>query len=374
MNVLITGGSGFIGKALINAIDPDVGIICIDSLDPQVHAKEREFSAAIKERAQCVKADIRDVDKYISYISTADIVVHLASQTGTGQSQYERAHYVGHNVEGTAALLDAMYKYGQNISKIVLSSSRAVYGEGSILSSRNGVVQGKREIGDLEKGNWEPKGIDGSPGTVVRMSEGHECRPTSIYGYTKHWQEILFHKYAQETGANISIFRIQNAYGPGQDVHNPYTGIIGLFASQIIRGEEVELFEDGRMIRDFVFVEDVANIINYSIKSAALSPSILNIGTGDGVSLISLVNIISSLLNKELIVNISGRFRLGDVRYAVADTSNLKEWYGPCSLTNINDGLQRYLKWFVLQEPLSKDRIADSLKELEYSGMLRVAR
>jgi dTDP-L-rhamnose 4-epimerase len=188
-----------------------------------------------------------------------DVIVHLAAQTGTGQSMYRPADYVQHNVEGTARLLELVSKRGRRVRRIVLASSRAVYGEGRFRDREGNISQGNRRTTDLLAGHWEIYDASGAALESLPASETDPVLPASVYGLTKAWQEQLVSHFGGVTGVEFVILRLQNVYGPNQQLGNPYTGIVGRFASQMKQSGEVELFEDGRMTRDFVYVDDVVD-------------------------------------------------------------------------------------------------------------------
>lgn len=370
MKILMTGGAGFIGKWLVRNLPAEAEIIIVDSLDPQVHRTRTEFPDELLSRATCLKADIRYPDAYLEAIEGTDVVVHLASQTGTGQSMYEMSRYIQQNVEGTTRLLEAISQLKQKPHRIVLSSSRAVYGEGAFTDGTSILYSQGRRVEDLQSGRWEVYRDNGQPLSALPMREDYLPQPTSIYGLTKLWQEQLVENYAKTHQLDYVIFRLQNVYGPEQELHNPYTGIIGIFTSLITQKGEVELFEDGEMTRDFVFVNDVAIALRNAIYSAGSLSQILNVGSGQATSLVELVKQIAATAGKDLKINYSGRFRVGDIRHAVADMSRYLTLFQDWQPTSLQAGLTEYWNWYVQQDPLSSRSLIDSLKEMEEKKLL----
>lgn len=370
MKILITGGAGFIGKWLIEKIPSNHEIIIVDSLDGQVHKESQDFSPELKARAICIKADVQSIETHEEVLQGIDIVIHLAAQTGTGQSMYEISKYVQHNANGTAKLLEFVSKLKHKPQRIILSSSRAVYGDGAYTDGHKIHYPRRRSIENLQKGIWDVVGSQGEKLKSLPMREDQLTKPTSVYGWTKLWQEQLLQNYCESHNIDLVTLRFQNVYGPKQELGNPYTGIIGIFANAIAQENSLELFEDGLATRDFVFVEDVADVVVKCALYKRPISSIINVGTGQAVTLIDVVETIANLLNKPAIYKISGRFRVGDVRHAIADMSRYKTMFGEWMPTSLKAGLLQYLKWYLLQEPLNESVLQESFQQMERTGLL----
>jgi len=371
MKILITGGAGFIGKWLVERLPQDFEIIVLDSLDPQVHTKSQDFTPELKSRAQCIKADIQDIANYKEIIEGTDVVVHLVAQTGTGQSMYEISRYVQDNANGTAKLLELISTLSHKPSRVVLSSSRAVYGDGAYTDGNSVLYPKGRNLENLQRGIWEVCSADGEILKPLPMRETYLTKPTSVYGLTKLWQEQLLEISCESQAIDLVTLRFQNVYGPKQELGNPYTGIIGIFTNAISQGNPLELFEDGLVTRDFVFVADIADAIIKSVTSEKILNTTINVGSGQAVTLIDVVETIADLLGKKADYKISGRFRIGDIRHAVADMSHYESQLGTWQPTSLKDGLSQYLEWYLHQDPLSPQVLQDSLKEMERKGLLQ---
>ena len=370
MKILITGGAGFIGKWLIEKMPPDVEVVIIDSIDEQVHRKSQDFAPELIARAKCIKADVQNIGDYREAIAGTDVVIHLAAQTGTGQSMYEISRYVQQNANGTAKLLELISSLDRKPRRMVLSSSRAVYGDGAYTDGKSVLYSQGRSLENLQKGIWEVCGSDGEPLTSLPMQETHLTKPTSVYGLTKLWQEQLMENYCESQGIDLVTLRFQNVYGPKQELGNPYTGIIGIFTNAIVQGNRLELFEDGMVTRDFVFVGDVAEAV---IKCATYEQplnAIINVGSGEAVTLIDVVETIAEVIGKKAEYTISGRFRVGDVRHAIADMERYKTLLGEWKPTSLKDGIAQYLEWYLGEEPLEQSTLEASLREMEQKGLL----
>lgn len=370
MKILVTGGAGFIGKWVIDSLPTDTEIVIIDSLEPQVHKTSQDFAPELKARAICIKDDVQHIEAYRDVIEGTDTVIHLASQTGTGQSMYELSKYVQHNVNGTAKLLELISSLHHKPRRIVLSSSRAIYGEGAYTDDKEIYYPKGRNLQDLKQGRWEVYSARGEQLSMLPMRETQLPNPTSVYGLTKLWQEQLLQNYCESQNIDSAILRFQNVYGPKQELGNPYTGIIGIFTNAVVQGNTVELFEDGLMTRDFVFVKDVAEAVVRCVFYEKSLDAVINIGSGKAVTLLELVQTLAQLTKKEEKIIVSGRFRLGDIRHAVADTNALTKIFGEWTPTSLEEGLAQYLNWYLQQSPVDKTALELSLAEMEQKGLL----
>jgi dTDP-L-rhamnose 4-epimerase len=370
MKILITGGAGFIGKWLIEKMPSEVEVVIIDSLDEQVHRKSQDFAPELIARAKCIKADVQNIGDYREAIAGTDVVIHLAAQTGTGQSMYEISRYVQQNANGTAKLLELISSLDRKPRRMILSSSRAVYGDGAYTDGKSVLYSQGRSLENLQKGIWEVCGPDGEPLTSLPMQETHLTKPTSVYGLTKLWQEQLMQIYCESQGIDLVTLRFQNVYGPKQELGNPYTGIIGIFTNAIVQGNRLELFEDGMVTRDFVFVGDVAQAVIQCATYEQPLNSIMNVGSGEAVTLIDVVETIADVIGKKAEYTISGRFRVGDVRHAIADMERYKTLLGEWTPTSLKEGIAQYLEWYLGEEPLEQAALEASLQEMEQKGLL----
>ena len=374
MKVLITGGAGFIGKWIVEKLPISTEVVIVDSLDPQVHKASQIFVSELQKRAICIQADVRDIEAYRDAAEGTDVIIHLVAQTGTGQSMYEMSKYVQHNVDGTAKLLELVSDLKQKPRRIILSSSRAIYGEGAFADGSTSYYTKGRRLHELQQNIWEVCNEQGEPLCPLPMQETQLANPTSVYGFTKLWQEQLIQSYCENQNIDAVVFRFQNVYGPKQELGNPYTGIIGIFTNSIVQRDRVELFEDGLMSRDFVFVGDVAQaVVQATFHEQPLS-SIINIGSGRATTLKALVETVAQLTDKQPTIEISGRFRVGDIRHAVADMRRYESLLGGWNPTSLEQGLRQYLDWYLAQTPPSEASLQASLAEMEQKGLLQTSK
>ena len=374
MKILITGGAGFIGKWLVEKLPSDVEIVIIDLLDGQVHCTAQEFAPELTARAQCIQADVQTIADHRNMIEGTDVVIHLAAQTGTGQSMYEISKYVQHNANGTAKLLELISNLDHKPHRVVLSSSRAVYGDGAYTDGNAILYPKGRSLEQLQQGVWEVCDTKETPLKPLPMRESHLTKPTSVYGLTKLWQEQLLQIYCESQAIDLVTLRFQNVYGPKQELGNPYTGIIGIFTNAIVQSSHLEIFEDGLMTRDFVFVGDVVDAVIQCATYDQPLNTIINVGSGDAVTLLDVVETIADVINQPADYTISGRFRVGDVRHAVSDMSQYKTLLGNWKPTSLKDGIAQYLEWYLRQPPLEQSTLQASLQEMEQKGLLLTKR
>lgn len=321
--ILITGGAGFIGSALSHLIADhySLPIVAIDNLHPQVHPG-RVRPAELHDSVELIVADVCERATWQEFLSTwrPSIVVHLAAETGTGQSLSEASRHAHVNVTGTTAMLDAMVAVNHVPKRIVLSSSRAVYGEGT-WSTADGALfnPGQRPKAMLDAAQWDFENADALPFVATRTP----TNPTSIYGATKLAQEHIIRSWALSFGAEVAILRLQNVYGPGQSLDNPYTGIVSLFSRLARVGKSIPLYEDGLMRRDFIFISDVARALLAAMRDPAANGDIFDIGYGRTTTIADVADLISAHYAAPE-PHVCGKYRNGDVRHAACEVDHAR--------------------------------------------------
>jgi dTDP-L-rhamnose 4-epimerase len=257
-------------------------------------------------------------------VARPDVVIHLAAETGTGQSLTESSRHGSVNVVGTTNLLDACTRSGVIPETIVLTSSRAVYGEGAWVDESDGSVfhPDQRSPENLAAGRWDPPSPSGAPSRPLPNEAGvTEPRPTNVYAATKLAQEHLVSAWCKSMGASSQILRLQNVYGPGQSPTNSYTGVLTFFAVRAVAGETIEVFEDGDIGRDFVFVDDVVTAVT-AAATAGPQSSLADVGSGTRSTILEAAQLIAASANAPDPV-ITGAYRLGDVRSAWASATSV---------------------------------------------------
>jgi dTDP-L-rhamnose 4-epimerase len=374
MNVLITGGSGFIGTHLARRLLREgCRVSVLDNFNPQVHGNSHDLAPDLAGKITLYRADIRDKDVLGRALRGQDVIAHLAAETGTGQSMYEVSRYEQVNLGGTANLLEILFNdSSRSVKNIVLASSRAVYGEGKYRCKCEGVVYPRgRRMEDLRSGLYEPRCPNcGEPCEAVPTGEDSPFQPASFYGLTKQGQEQMILMFARVMGISAFALRYQNVYGPGQSLKNPYTGILAIFANQARANQPIYVFEDGKASRDFVYVGDVVEATWRCISSTDSSLEVINVGSGCRTTIAEVANEVVSVLAGTSRVEINGSFREGDIRHNCADIGKAKSLIGFEPQWKFRDGLREFLHWTQSQE-IHPSAYESSLLESRERGVLR---
>lgn len=303
MKILITGGAGFIGTHLVNKLKNEHEIIVFDNFLEQVHGK-------LLKKIEGVRYVIGDVTKIedweIAMSSNPDIIIHLASDTGTGQSMDEIVRYCNTNIMGTSIMIDILNKKENNVKKVILSSSRAVYGD---------------ENNSISNCNINPK---------------------SVYGVTKLTQELLI-----KTSLRVpyTILRYQNVYGDGQSLNNQYTGIISIFSKKLQKNETIEIYDQGIPTRDFIYVGDIVELTSECIFNKKSDNKIYNVGTGESIKILDVANKLKELYESESKIEITSFHRDGDVIHAIGDVSETFKDLNWSYKYSLNYGLNKIVEW-----------------------------
>ena len=347
--VLVTGGAGFIGSALSHRLAGKARRwVVLDNLHPQVHPNA-ERPNSLSPWAELVVGDVTDPAAWDTLLADVrpDIVVHLAAETGTAQSLHEATRHAEVNVVGTTVMLDALGRAGIVPSHFVLSSSRAVYGEGEWKRADGSTFfPGQRSHAQFESGEWDFDGSVPIPSAAGRTWPA----PTSVYGGTKLAQEHILSAWTGSHDTGLTILRFQNVYGPGQSLINPYTGIVSLFSQMARRGESIPLYEDGRITRDFVYIDDVAD----SLASVILDPPEgkaprFDIGSGIGTTIRELAEAIARYHGAPE-PHVTGAYRDGDVRHAECDISRATAELPWAPQWSVERGLGALQDWIAAQD------------------------
>ncbi|VFR50062.1 UDP-glucose 4-epimerase [plant metagenome] len=372
--ILITGGAGFIGSHLARHLLADgMHLRILDPLAPQIHGalpQAGELDWLNEERIEFVRASVTDRRAVEAALEDVTHIVHLAAETGTGQSMYEVARYNEVNSQGTAVLLDVLAnRRDLAVKQIVLASSRSVYGEGAYVCPACGdaagrVFPGARLAAQLEAHRWEPV-CPHCGGTLLAVPtrEDDPVRPASIYAATKYAQEDLVRIACESLGMGYAILRFQNVYGEGQSLKNPYTGILSIFSTRIRRGLDLPIFEDGLESRDFVHVDDVARAVHACLRAGEPIDRIINVGSGVGTSVMEVARQLVLSLGIEVPVRVTAQYRLGDIRHNVADITRLAELLPGGPRVGLAEGLDRFAAW-VRTQPLPEDGLDRANAEL----------
>ena len=330
-NILITGGAGFIGSKLsLYLIDKGYAVTVLDCLSKQIHGENPEENSPLFQsvfgKVNFIKGNIRNRKDIEKAIEGQDAVIHLAAETGTGQSMYEIEKYANVNISGTALLLDVLVNQEHSVKKFILASSRAVYGEGKYINSKSEFVYPEnRNWDEMRKRNFQMSDEKGGILEAVATDENSKLHPTSFYGVTKLQQEQMVKMVCSSIGIDFVILRYQNVFGIGQSLLNPYTGILSVFSTQILNGKSINVFEDGLPTRDFVNVDDTVEATVRSLELDSANNETINVGTGIATAILTVAELLSKNYQKNTEINISGDFRIGDIRHNFADLSRMKK-------------------------------------------------
>ena len=340
---LVTGGAGFIGCALSRVLpDHFDRVVAMDNLHPQIH-EQAVRPADLDERVELVRADVTSASDWDSLLGDLKptVIIHLAAETGTGQSLTEATRHASVNVVGTTEMLDALVRHDSLPEKIVLTSSRAVYGEGAWTDSSGELTYpGQRTAAMLSAGVWDFPGLTPTSFESSRVVPA----PTSIYGSTKLAQEHVLTSWCLAMNVVPVLYRLQNVYGPGQSLTNPYTGIVSFFAQRAKAGEVIPVYEDGEIIRDFVFIDDVVSALVQGMLHSGATRHPYDIGSGEKTSIMTLARIIAGHYGAPE-PEINGMYRNGDVRAASCDISSATEALGWTPQVMVKEGVERLCAW-----------------------------
>jgi dTDP-L-rhamnose 4-epimerase len=374
--ILITGGAGFIGSRLaVELASRGHEVVVLDNLAPQIHGDYPERSPLFRRLAgkvRFVRGDVTSREDLLGALSGVGTVVHLAAETGTGQSMYAIRHYAQVNVGGTALLLDLIANERLPIERLLVASSRAIYGEGKYRCAEHGVLYPHaRSAEAMARGQFEHRcPVCGQTLQMLPTDEDSALRPSSVYGITKLTQEQLVLTVGQALGISALAFRFQNVFGPGQSLSNPYTGILSIFSTRLRQNKPINIFEDGLETRDFVYIDDVVAALCSGVESARPIVDVLNVGSGVATSVLSVAHKLKDLLGGESTIAVSGQYRVGDIRHNVADIRKIAGGLGFAPSVTFDVGLERFVDW-VRGEAVGIDRYEQSLAELKAKGLFK---
>ena len=373
-NILITGGAGFIGSRLCEKLfDKGYNITVLDNLSAQVHGNdESALFEKIKDKCTFIKGDVCNKEIWPVALKDQDILIHLAAETGTGQSMYELSKYNNVNIMGTTNMLDCLAKDNHSIKKIIIASSRAIYGEGKYICSVHGPTYPlERSELLMRKGDFDLKCIICDIDLqLVGTDEKSKINPLSIYAVNKYCQEMMVMLMGKTLNIPTVSLRYQNVYGPGQSLSNPYTGIISIFSTRLLNGNNLDIYEDGLESRDFVFIDDAVDATILCMQSANADGEIFNIGTGKNITVIEVAESLIRLLDSQGKTSTVGKYRLGDIRHNYADITKIHKILGYSPKYSFQDGLAEFVKW-VQNQKIVEDNYEESIKELKDKGLIR---
>lgn len=375
--VLITGGAGFIGSHIaLKLIEKGYEVTVLDNLLEQIHGADPDKTSplycSIKDKVRFIKGDVCNQKLLWNALEDADYVIHLAAETGTGQSMYEIKRYIDVNIGGTALLLDLLTNKKNHVKRVVVAESRAIYGEGKYYCEKCGnVYPTERKDEDMTKGDFEchcPK--CGGKVKLVATTEDSAIHPSSVYGIGKQVQGQLVHLICKNIGIESVSFRYQNVYGPGQSLTNPYTGILSIFSNRIKSHKGINIFEDGKETRDFVYINDVVDATIAGMEVPEANGHVFNVGTGIATDVLTVAQTLCKHYGIEVPLTVSGNYRLGDIRHNYADITLAKQILGFQSKWTFDAGIKQFTDW-VNRQDLQTDNYEASLEEMKKKGLFK---
>ena len=376
-NILITGGAGFIGSNIaLKLIEKGYNVTVLDSLSKQIHGDNPETTSplylSIKDKVNFVKGSVFSREDWIKVLPGQNAIIHLAAETGTGQSMYEIEKYVNTNIGGTALMLDILTNTKHSVKRVVVAESRAIYGEGKYHCPKCGdVYPSERKDEDMAKGDFECKCPKcGGEVKLVATTEDSAIHPSSVYGIGKQVQGQLVHLVCKSIGVDSVSFRYQNVYGPGQSLSNPYTGILSIFSTRIKNGNGINIFEDGKETRDFVYIDDVVDATILGLEVPEANGHVFNVGTGVATDVLTVANTLCEKYGINVPITVSGNYRLGDIRHNYADITAARKILGFEPKWNFSDGIEQFTRWVNLQN-VHEDKYEASIEEMKKKGLYK---
>lgn len=368
MRILVTGGAGFIGSHLTDALlATGHSVRILDSLEEQVHGgKKPDY---LNTSAEFVQGDVRDDAAWDVALKDMEVVIHCASAVGVAQSQYEVRKYVDVNVGGTAILLDRIANGAFRPKKLLIPTSMTSYGEGAYQCAEHGIVRpGLRPEAQLKERAWEPRCPEcHSPCAPVPIAEDAERSSGTIYALSKNMQEDMSLAIGRTYGVPVTAFRLFNVYGTRQSLSNPYTGVAAIFLSRLKNGNAPVVYEDGAQSRDFISVHDVVAAFLAALHTDAGDGQVCNLGSGTPTSIVEVARVLAKLLDVAIEPTVAQEGRKNDVRHCIADITKAKRLFGWEPKVSFEQGMRELVEWSASQEAV--DRFDDAAKELRAKGL-----
>ena len=366
--VLITGGAGFIGRAVtFELLRRGHSVRILDSLIEQVHGDRRRPDDLPKE-AELIVGDIRNRDVVTRAVQDVDSVIHLAAEVGVGQSMYAVERYTSVNETGSAVLFEALIE--NRVRRVVTASSMSIYGEGLYQNADGALVEdAERRPRTSTAQGWDPTDRMGRPLKPVATPEWKRPSLASIYALGKYVQERQTLVMTQAYGMEGTCLRLFNVYGPGQALSNPYTGVLAIFSSRLLNGQRPMIFEDGEQRRDFIHVSDVARAFAEALVHPSAAGEVFNIGSGVDRSVTDVARSIARALHRnDLNPAIAGKARIGDIRHCFCDGTKAAETLGFRATKDFDEGLAELAQW--VGQQTADDRVDEARAELEAKGLV----
>jgi dTDP-L-rhamnose 4-epimerase len=369
LKVLVTGGAGFIGSHLVDALLAEGHAVrVLDDLEPQIHGGDG-WPAYLNSQSERMRGDVRDPDAVRRALDGVEVVFHQAAAVGVGQSMYEIARYVSLNSLGAAVLLEEIAR-ARRVERMVVASSMSIYGEGLYVDADGNPAHPQlRSDAQLQRRDWELCDARGRALRPLPTPETKPIQPTSVYAVTKRDHEELFLSVGAAYGIPTVALRYFNVYGSRQALSNPYTGVAAIFSARLLNRKPPLVTEDGLQSRDFVHVSDIARANLLALRCEAAGGRVYNVGTGRPTTVRRIGELLAARLGLEIQPEITGRFRAGDIRHCIADISRARAELGFEPRVALEDGIDEVIEF--VREASAEDRVEQATRELAQRGLIR---
>ena len=372
--ILIIGGAGFIGSNITAKLFKNGYTVTIfDSFSPQIHGdkKNSQLYKSVKDIANVITGDVCNKKDWLNIIKGHDAVIYLAAETGTAQSMYEITKYNQTNILGLSNFYENLITSKHSLKKIIIASSRSIYGEGKYYSEKYGFVYpSSRNKKDLLNQDFNVKcSISKLNLQAVATDEESKINPSSIYAISKYQQEQISFLMGKTLDIPTIALRYQNVYGPGQSLTNPYTGILSVLSTRILNNNDIDIYEDGNQSRDFVYIDDVVEATILALERDTEN-KIFNVGSGTPTTVYDVAKILKEVYNSNVNIKISNNFRIGDIRHNYADLTKISSELGFEPKIGFRDGINRFVKWVKTQK-IASDKYNESIQELKDKRLFR---
>lgn len=374
-HALITGGAGFIGSHLANKLlERGFDVTILDNLIAQVHQDDVKDSCGwpnyLNPKICKIKADILSPKTIEKALEGVTHLVHLAASVGVGQSMSEIVNYTRNNTLATAVILETLAKGQHKIERMAVASSMSIYGEGAYFSQKNNCIlaPSPREMDQLQKKQWDLY-KDNEALIPIPTNESKPLMPASIYAINKRDHEEMFLIMGKTLDIPTIALRIFNTYGSHQNLSNPYTGVAAIFISRLLNDLPPLIFEDGKQMRDFVHVNDVAQAFATILECDQKLWDVFNVGSGNQINIETIAKLLAKILNKKIEPEILNHHRVGDIRHCFADITKIQQVFGFRPKIDIEEGMSELIEW-VKKCPKPIDRTSGSFSELKQNKLI----
>jgi dTDP-L-rhamnose 4-epimerase len=370
--VLVTGGAGYIGSHLVDAlVAREYRVTVLDNLEPQVH-RSGTWPSYANQKAEYVRGDVRDRALFEPLVLASDAVVHFGAAVSVGQSMYQVDRYVDVNTRGTALLLDILVNARHHVQKVLVASSIGVYGEGAYRCSTHGpVAPGIRGEAQLAARDWEQRcPLCGQHVTSIPTPEEKALYRDNIYSMTKYHQEEMVLLIGKTYGIPAVAPRFFNVYGPRQSLSNPYAGVAAIWLSRLLNGKPPVVFEDGGQLRDFVSIHDVVECLLLMLERPGADFLPVNVGSGETVTILDIAKLLNRILGTSIEPQVTLSGRRFDIRHNTADITRAKETLGFQPRVPLEQGFAELVDWAKTTPDVAVDFFERALEELDQKGLL----